>query len=257
MSDDFDLRIKLIEARLRSRHLGSKIKMPLYDFDAWVEEDLRWLLEAMLDRDQEADRIAEKAQEKFKKVEAEILEIPKAFTSTDTLISDTELKITKLSQGLQKAKVIVGQLRDELGLFDESSDIQLYASRKELIETRKKLEDEKVDHQSTRNLFQRQVEILEVEKAEAKEANKRLQARIKALQIKLDNLPPTWQERILSGCGDIPVWAEVGNHVRSPDGKVDGVIDRITFDTVVIKTSFGEVLCPLGELQDRWRGKPV
>jgi DNA repair exonuclease SbcCD ATPase subunit len=247
---DFDNRLRWIEDRLHAKRIGSsKVSLSRLDFDAYVEEDVEWLLDVVQSREREAEAAAEKAKDEFEQIKGDILELPQAFADTDQYLLSAGTKLKDLTADVDNARKSIGRMRDELGLFDAASEIQLHAARRELADARKKLELEEKAHGETEDHLESRINAYEVLLA-------KLGADNKALQAKLDGLPPTWQERVLTGSGDVPEWAQVGARVTSLDtrfSEVQGMIVRMDLEVVAIKTPVGEVLCKIDEFQVMWR----
>lgn len=254
---DFDDRLGWIEDRLHAKRVGSSnVSLYRLDFDAYVEDDVEWLLDIVQGREREAEAAAEKAKDEFDKIKEDILDLPQAFADTNQYLTSASTKLKELTLDVDNARKTLGRMRDELGLFDAASEIQLHAARRELADVRKKLADvrkklelEKKAHEETKDHSESRINAYEV-------LLTKLGADNKALQAKLDGLPPTWQERVLTDSGDVPEWAQVGARVMSLDTRfpeVQGMILRMDLEVIAIKTPVGEITCNVDEFQVMWR----
>lgn len=250
MGEELDIedRIELIKERLHYRRMGMAQKtLPFLDFDAWLEEDLEWLLEVIEKRQDEIEERADKAHARFETIKEELLKLPDVFVDADKKIEDTTINLGSLIRSLQEAKRAVRHMRDELGLFDASSEVQLYAARKELDDVRQKLDKEQSEHQHTKFVTDSRIRSLEKELQQIRLENGKLQAQ-------LDGLPPTWQERLVLNSKILPSWVTTGTKVRVKEGNVEGTVEHVDLEEVRIKTSsLGSILCPVEQFDELWR----
>lgn len=264
---DFDDRLWLVEERLRYKKMGmSGASLPRYDFDEYVLDDVQWLLDTINDRESEAESRAQAAREEFDGIRDQILTLPGDIERAETKIIDAGDAIQKVNQQVHKFRKAIGKLRDELGLFDENSDMQLYAARKALDDERTDRARDAEEFRHGKIVLEAQIQRLDTEVAKLKSQGEKLRldardreaelgGRIRALQERLDGLPPTWQERILVGSGILPKWAVIGAAVVSKTGSVTGKIKGFSLDQVQIDTDIGELTCSLDLFQSEWRGR--
>ena len=248
---DFEDHIELIKERLHYRRIGmSKKTLAALDFDAWVEEDIEWLLRVVEDDDAQVVERVEEAQDKFQEIKGEILKLPDAFNGTAKSILAVEARVKALAVSLQQAQKDVARMRDELGLFDATEDLQLHAAREELAACRRELTDLATTYQTAQDSFKAEIDWLKSECAKKQKENE-------AFREQIAKLPPSWQERVLAESVRLPHWVKIGTQVKSVECEIDGEIVECNLESVKIRTMLGDVVCSLNRPLDRdWVPKP-
>ena len=238
-------RLALIHSRLHQRRLGLA-SVPQLDFDAYIEEDLEWLLDFIESGTIKAHAKASEAMEMFDEVKEGILKLPESFNSTETKLAAVAKQLRESAEFLHESRELMSRMRNELGLLDEAADVQLRAVQQELITVRSQLRDECSRHHRTRQDWDedkkqhsQQIGALRADKDRLASQVRDLSLKSEELQKRIDNLPSTWHERVLADDGVLPDWVQVGTKVKMNGLELYGYIDDITLSHVRVTTPSG------------------
>lgn len=174
-------RLALVRERLAYKRMGLSGKsLPALDFESHIEEDLEWLL-SVLGGDLD-EKVSQSLQLKqgVEVVRDEVLRMPIYVERAETKMQESLVAIRAILSGAQASQKALRELRNEVDLFKATPEVKLTLVLKDLEKVKKELRQEK----RTNAFLERRTASLTEE--------------IKKLKSALDNLPPTWQERVLT-----------------------------------------------------------
>lgn len=257
-TEAIDHRLSLIHARLHQRHIGL-VSAPYLDFEEHVEEDLAWLLEFIESGTLKAHAKASEAMDMFDEVKEGILKLPEALNNTESGLATVANKLRETSEFLHRSRELVSRMRNELGLLDETADVQLRAAQQEMVQVRSQLGDERSRHHRTKQGWDedkkehaQQIDNLRAEKNRLATQVRDLTLKLENLQQKIDTLPSTWHERVLADEGTLPEWVKVGAAVKLKGHNICGKISEIQLRHIEISTPSGMMSSPLKTFSYNW-----
>jgi len=250
LSGDEKVRLRHITRRLNMRKAGLTPTLNRDDFEEWACDDIDFLVD-LINKDnnnlvRKASYIATSVKDTAQNVSNSIGAIPEELKKSEAMLSILLSELDKLKIKTRACRHDMTVIWGQVGMFvDPDDNIALSVARRKIQDLTEDLRRLRATSTDTNNQLRQKVSALE-------KSNYQLKSEVNKLTSKLDAVPPTYLQRLLTKEDTFPSWVVPGAKVKMIQKELVGEVVKLDATEVTIRNPLGDLIVGVSAFLREW-----